>query len=84
MMCKSLEELLILSDSCNSFSCETVLCLFMFLSLGFKLITSQFSFRIKLMICLLLEGFPGGSSGKEPTCQCKRDASWMPELGKIP
>ena len=31
-------------------------------------------------------GFPGGSSGKEPTCQCKRHKSLGldPYVGKIP
>ena len=32
------------------------------------------------------EGFPGGASGKEPTCQCGdvRDACWIPGLGRSP
>ena len=32
------------------------------------------------------EGFPGGTSGKEPTCQCRRlrDAVLIPGVGKIP
>ena len=32
-------------------------------------------------------GFPGGTSGKEPTCQCKRlkrDAGLIPRLGRYP
>ena len=29
---------------------------------------------------------PGGASGKEPACQCKRDKRWgfNPRVGKIP
>ena len=32
------------------------------------------------------EGFPGGTSGKEPTCQCRRHKRWgfNPWVGKIP
>ena len=32
------------------------------------------------------EGFPGGTSGKEPACQCKRHKRWLfdPWVGKIP
>ena len=31
-------------------------------------------------------GFPGGTSGKEPTCQCRdiRDADSIPGLGRSP
>ena len=31
-------------------------------------------------------GFPGGASGKEPTCQCQRHKAWGfdPWVGKIP
>ena len=29
-------------------------------------------------------GFPGGASGKEPTCQCIRDAGLSPGLGRSP
>ena len=29
-------------------------------------------------------GFPGGTSGKEPTCQCKIDLGFDPRVGKIP
>ena len=32
-------------------------------------------------------GFPGGTSGKEPACQCrrnKRDAGSIPRLGRTP
>ena len=33
-----------------------------------------------------LKGFPGGASGKEPACQCRRlrDASSVPEWGRFP
>ena len=33
------------------------------------------------------EGFPGGASGKEPTCQCRRrvrDTGPIPGSGKVP
>ena len=26
-------------------------------------------------------GFPGGASGKEPTCQCRRRKTWVQSLG---
>ena len=26
-------------------------------------------------------GFPGGASGKEPTCQCRRHETWVQSLG---
>ena len=29
-------------------------------------------------------GFPDGSSGKEPTCQCRRHKIQFPWVGKIP
>ena len=31
-------------------------------------------------------GFPGGASGKEPICQCRRpkDMGWIPESGRSP
>ena len=28
-----------------------------------------------------LEGFPGGTNGKEPTCQCRRHEIWVQSLG---
>ena len=27
-------------------------------------------------------GFPGGASGKEPTCQCRRHEMWVQSLGR--
>ena len=27
-------------------------------------------------------GFPGGASGKEPTCQCRRQKTWVQPLGQ--
>ena len=35
---------------------------------------------------MMFDGFPGGSSGKEPTCQCRncRRREFDPWLGKIP
>ena len=34
----------------------------------------------------IVKGFPGGASGKEPACQCRRlrDASSVPEWGRFP
>ena len=29
-----------------------------------------------------LWGFPGGTSGKEPACQCRRRETWVQSLGK--
>ena len=33
-----------------------------------------------------MKGFPGGTSGKEPTCQCRRHKRYGfdPTIGKIP
>jgi len=33
-----------------------------------------------------MRGFPGGTSGKEPTCQCRRrkKCGFDPSVGKIP
>ena len=31
---------------------------------------------------LELTCFPGGTSGKEPTCQCRRHETWVPSLGQ--
>ena len=27
-------------------------------------------------------GFPGGASGKEPACQCRRHETWVQSLGQ--
>ena len=37
-------------------------------------------------LSLITEGFPGGTSGKEPACQCRRHKRWLfdPWVGKIP
>ena len=34
-----------------------------------------------MMVSLITWGFPGGASGKEPVCQCRRDVGLIPELG---
>ena len=59
-----------------------------------SIINSQFNLTtktnrkdsLKLMLCIKSVGFPGGASGKEPTCQCKRQrrcgfSAWA---GKVP
>ena len=33
---------------------------------------------------LAILGFPGGASGKEPTCQCRRREGLVPGLGRSP
>ena len=33
-------------------------------------------------IFVWIQGFPGGTSSKEPTCQCKRQETWVPSLGR--
>ena len=38
-----------------------------------------------LLICNIVQdvlGFPGGASGKEPTCQCRRHETWVRYLGR--
>ena len=38
-------------------------------------------------VCPALEGFPGGTSGKEPACQCRldvRDVGLIPGSGRSP
>ena len=37
-----------------------------------------------MMVSLITWGFPGGASGKEPVCQCRRDVGLMPVLGRCP
>ena len=40
---------------------------------------------LETWICLeTFIGFPGGASGKEPTCQCRRHKSLIPGLGRSP
>ena len=35
--------------------------------------------------CMMLRGFPGGASGEEPACRCRRHkASSLPGLGRYP
>ena len=35
-----------------------------------------------LAIDVCLKVFPGGPSGKEPACQCRRHETWVPSLGQ--
>ena len=37
-----------------------------------------------MMVSLITWGFPGGASGKEPVCQCRRDVGLIPESGRCP
>ena len=41
---------------------------------------------LKIMLCIKSVGFPGGASGEEPTCQCRRHrrCGFIPWVGKIP
>ena len=32
--------------------------------------------------CVQSWGFPGGASGKEPTCQCRKHETWVQSLGQ--
>ena len=41
------------------------------------------AFDLDLNTHPLLPGFPGGASGKGPTCQC-RDKGWIPGSGRFP
>ena len=45
----------------------------------------NFSYRFNSH-CSCLPSFPGGASGKEPACQCRRhrDLSSVPRLGRYP
>ena len=44
--------------------------------------------NLKIYCFFNVKGFPGGASGKEPACQCRRfkreDAGLIPGLGKSP
>ena len=44
------------------------------------------SMDVKLSTLREMVGFPGGASGKEPACQCRRlkDAGLIPGLGRSP
>ena len=41
---------------------------------------------LKIMLCIKSVGFPGGASGEEPTCQCRRHrrCGFSACVGKIP
>ena len=49
----------------------------------FILLEKGLQIVIKILIVVIPEGFPGGASGKELTCQCKR-LGFHPWVGKIP
>ena len=53
-------------------------------SLGLKL--DLFNFLTSFRVLLALLGFPGGTSGKKPTCQCRRlkKLEFNPWVRKIP
>ena len=36
----------------------------------------------QLYVYYIHMGFPGGASGKEPTCQCRRHRTWVRSLGR--
>jgi len=64
-----------------------------YISLGIKVLLHKILPTYKLgakrgyiIKCLRLWGFPGGASGKESTCQCKRHErqGFDPSVGKIP
>ena len=42
----------------------------------------QKAFRLHLKQLRILNGFPGGTSGKEPTCHCRRQEMWVWSLGE--
>ena len=48
-------------------------------------VLKSMSFLI-LLSCMCIQGFPGGASGKEPDCQCRRHKrlGFDPWVGKIP
>jgi len=46
-----------------------------------------FETRLSILLGIYPLGFPGGASGKEPTCQCRRlrdEGGSIPGVGKIP
>ena len=64
-----------------------------YISLGIKVLLHKILPTYKLgakrgytIKCLRLWGFPGGTSGKESTCQCKRHErqGFDPSVGKSP
>ena len=60
----------------------------LFAKLSAKLLTSFTSFILTGALCLRcrMASFPGGTSGKEPACQCRRHnrLRFDPWVGKIP
>ena len=66
---------------CNSYLCFTLDKAF------FHLISFRtFIFFLSLISCKIDMGFPGGTIGKEPSCQCRRCERYRfhPLVGKIP
>ena len=62
-------------------------CLFLLFTLKFyTFFKGYFSLTVITNYCLYSYGFPGGASGKEPACQCRRRKrhGFEPWLGKIP
>ena len=51
-----------------------------------SLIVVNCTIKLSNCICIKCMGFPGGTSGKELTCQCKRlkRCGFDPWVGKIP
>ena len=42
------------------------------------------SFLIYNFVLIYAQAFPGGASGKEPACQCRRHEMWVQFLGRSP
>ena len=41
------------------------------------MIPEKFEKMNELVRSTIWMGFPGGTSGKEPTCQCRRNETWV-------
>ena len=48
-----------------------------------KIRLNSYVHRLKIVVTKQ-RGFPGGTSGKEPSCQCRRRCGCDPWVGKIP
>ena len=58
---------------------KSLLSQILFLTCPHCLLVSVFSSRL-----LELPGFPGSTNGREPTCQRRRQETWVPSLGRSP
>ena len=50
-------------------------------SVNYNTVFNENIFEMLYICCLHPKGFPGGTSGKEHACQCRRHETQVPSLG---